>query len=43
MATISVFLPGESFGQRRPAGYIFPRVAESDMTEATEHNIAQYL
>ena len=31
-----VFLPGKSHGQRSLAGYSH-RVAESDITEATEH------
>ena len=34
MATHSIFLPGESHGQRSLMGY-FPWVAESDMTEHT--------
>ena len=33
-----VFLPGESHGQRRLAGYSPWGHIESDMTEVTEHN-----
>ena len=36
IATHSVFLPGESHGQRSLVGYS-PWVAESDMTEETWH------
>ena len=32
-----VFLPGESHGQRRLAGYTQRDSKESDTTEATEH------
>ena len=37
MATILVFLPGESLGQRSPAGYSPRGCKESDTTEATQH------
>ena len=37
MATYSVFLPGESYGQRRLAGQGPQGHKESDMTEVTAH------
>ena len=38
-----VFLPGESHGQRSLAGYSPWGHKESDMTEVTEHSIAQHI
>ena len=35
MATLSVFLPGESHGERNLASYSSQGCAESDMTEVT--------
>ena len=35
--TTSIFLPGESYGQRSLAGYSPRGHKESDMTEADEH------
>ena len=37
MATHSVFLPGESYGQRSLVGYSPWGCKESDTTEMTEH------
>ena len=37
MATYSVFLPGESYGQRSLAGQGTQGRKESDMTEVTQH------
>ena len=37
MATYSVFLPGESYGQRSLAGQGPQGRKESDMTEVTQH------
>ena len=38
MATHSIFLPGESHGQRRLVGYSPQGHKESDTTEATKHS-----
>ena len=38
-----VFLPGESHGQRSLAGYSPWGHKESDMSEVTEHSIAQHI
>ena len=43
MATHSSILPGKSHGQRSLAGYGPWGHKESDLTEATEHFIVEYL
>ena len=43
MQPTSVFLPGESHGQRNLAGYSPQGCKESGMTEATEHAHTQEL
>ena len=40
MATTPVFFPGESYGQRRLAGYSSQGCTESDTTEVTQHTHA---
>ena len=42
MATHSIFLPGESHGQRSLAGYSPWGHKELDMTEATEYTISLF-
>ena len=43
MATIPVFQPGESHGQKRLEGYSPWGCEESDMAEVTEHNCSHHL